>query len=272
MTDRSFGTPADVITTSLGELFEILAPEEKSRIIGFMLREDFPPSEESSTSAEEKLERMKQRVNALRDSEKEALLQHLLRDNAALAAQRERLWQNAHYDAVTGECGVLARAAGKDEVDRELARIDRHGGQLTLCLIDVDDFKKINDTYGHYTGDEVLRVVARQIKQHIRPADVVVRWGGDEFLVLLLESAKSAGRVLGKRLQNKEEPIELRINTRRVIPVEISMGHKHLAIEPGTLASQIGDDFEIARDEIIKNIDRKMYRQKSTRKKNGARG
>jgi diguanylate cyclase (GGDEF)-like protein len=256
MTDRSFGTPADVITTSLGELFEILAPEEKSRIIGFMLREDFPPSEESSTSAEEKLERMKQRVNALRDSEKEALLQHLLRDNAALAAQRERLWQNAHYDAVTGECGVLARAAGKDEVDRELARIDRHGGQLTLC----------------YTGDEVLRVVARQIKQHIRPADVVVRWGGDEFLVLLLESAKSAGRVLGKRLQNKEEPIELRINTRRVIPVEISMGHKHLAIEPGTLASQIGDDFEIARDEIIKNIDRKMYRQKSTRKKNGARG
>jgi diguanylate cyclase (GGDEF)-like protein len=70
-------------------------------------------------------------------------------------------------------------------IDRELQRHDRFALPLSLLFIDIDRFKAVNDALGHEAGDRVLQYVARFLKRHIREADYVFRWGGDEFLVMI---------------------------------------------------------------------------------------
>ena len=79
-------------------------------------------------------------------------------------------------------------------MDRELQRHDRFKLPLSLLFIDIDRFKAVNDTLGHEAGDRVLHYVARFLKRHIREADYVFRWGGDEFLVLITCSEDEARR------------------------------------------------------------------------------
>lgn len=89
------------------------------------------------------------------------------------------------YLATTDELTGLANRREFERLFfRAEARQRRHGGSLSLVLLDVDDFKAINDRHGHVAGDEVLRAVAQAIKACVREEDLVVRWGGDEFLVL----------------------------------------------------------------------------------------
>lgn len=111
--------------------------------------------------------------------------------NRRLEAAREELLQAAITDQLTG---CHNRRFLDQIVDRELQRHSRYNLPLSLLFVDVDRFKAINDTLGHETGDHVLQYVARFLKRHIREADYVLRWGGDEFLVLITCSADEAHR------------------------------------------------------------------------------
>ncbi len=93
-------------------------------------------------------------------------------------------------------------------LNRELNRSKRHGLDVSLLMIDIDDFKSINDRYGHIVGDEALKHVARIIKKSVRSTDIPVRYGGEEFLVILPHTdVKSAERVAERiRLAIKEKP------------------------------------------------------------------
>jgi diguanylate cyclase len=117
----------------------------------------------------------------------EALRQQLDEINALQA----RLSEQANRDSLTG---LYNRRYLDDTLARELARCKREGQPLSLMLIDIDHFKRVNDTYGHPAGDEVLRALARMLDTHARSADVACRYGGEEFLMLLphmpLETAK----------------------------------------------------------------------------------
>lgn len=77
---------------------------------------------------------------------------------------------------------------------------DDKPAELYVLLVDVDDLKTVNDTYGHEAGDAVLRTVAAALRTHSRPSDVVIRWGGDEFLLLLPEAGSAGGLAVGQRL------------------------------------------------------------------------
>lgn len=88
----------------------------------------------------------------------------------------------AHYDKLTG---CLNRHAAGSMVHREIERFSAQGLPLALLMMDLDHFKKINDTYGHGAGDEVLKKFADIIRQGLRRSDLFCRWGGEEFLVLL---------------------------------------------------------------------------------------
>lgn len=85
--------------------------------------------------------------------------------------------------------------------DTEKARMDRIGGTLSIGLLDVDNFKKLNDQMGHQTGDEALKFLARRVGELLRPGDVVARYGGEEFVVLLPESSVDEGQQILTRLQ-----------------------------------------------------------------------
>jgi diguanylate cyclase (GGDEF)-like protein len=94
----------------------------------------------------------------------------------------EQLYQQAHYDALTG---LPNRLLLKDRVNREIARCQRAGGGFALLFIDLDHFKNINDTQGHSSGDRVLKETASRISDCLRASDTVSRLGGDEFVVIL---------------------------------------------------------------------------------------
>ena len=106
----------------------------------------------------------------------------LRRTNRRLEAAQSDLRQAVITDALTG---TRNRRFFDEVIGREMQRHRRYKTPLSIVFIDVDHFKMINDTLGHETGDRVLREVATFLLRHIREADYVFRWGGDEFLVLI---------------------------------------------------------------------------------------
>jgi diguanylate cyclase (GGDEF)-like protein len=88
--------------------------------------------------------------------------------------------------------GLLNHKRFKERVGHEMARYNRTGQQFCVAMIDVDHFKKVNDTWGHPVGDQVLSILARTLMGWVRKTDVVGRYGGEEFAVLLLDTSPKA--------------------------------------------------------------------------------
>jgi diguanylate cyclase (GGDEF)-like protein len=98
--------------------------------------------------------------------------------------------------------GLLNAAAWQREADAEVARALRTGAALALLLVDVDHFKRVNDSHGHLIGDEVLRALAAELRQQVRESDVVGRFGGEEFTVLLPRTDSDGACRIAERLRN----------------------------------------------------------------------
>jgi diguanylate cyclase (GGDEF)-like protein len=105
--------------------------------------------------------------------------------------------QHAELDLLTG---LYNRRAFHDALQREVARARRYERQLALVVIDLDDFKHVNDTLGHRSGDIVLMEVGRRILKLVRATDIACRFGGDEFAVILPESSRADAELLGQRI------------------------------------------------------------------------
>jgi len=107
----------------------------------------------------------------------------------------------ANRDALTG---VLARRSGADTLDHHFRLAERERQPLAVGLIDIDDFKSINDRWGHRRGDDVLRSVAHGIGRSLRRTDVLVRWGGEEFVVLLPNTGGTGLHEVTRRLRSAD--------------------------------------------------------------------
>ena len=97
--------------------------------------------------------------------------------------------------------GAYNRRFLTESLARELARSGRSSGRFSVCLIDVDHFKAVNDRLGHAAGDEVLRQVAAIARRDLRQIDVFGRFGGEEFLLLLPDTDQSGATVVGERIR-----------------------------------------------------------------------
>lgn len=137
---------------------------------------------------------------------------------------------------------------------RELARAERLKAEVALLVMDLDNFKEINDSHGHHVGDRALREVATVLRSGIRPYDICVRYAGDEFIVVL--SGCGADEAERKRLELQRTVDEVLFEARpgRRLPLAISVG---AAIYP-----QDGDTYEA----LLATADSRMYRDKSRRK------
>lgn len=105
-------------------------------------------------------------------------------------------------EVATDPLTQVANRRGLDKAfEAERSRVDRAGTPLVVALLDVDNFKKLNDQLGHHTGDEALRFLAKRVSECLRPVDVVARYGGEEFVVLLPDTTLEAGQQALTRLQ-----------------------------------------------------------------------
>ncbi len=162
------------------------------------------------------------------------------------AFERERLV--ASTDALTG---VANRRHFYELADVEINRLLRYGHPFTVCYIDIDNFKRINDTFGHGEGDNLLRLIADSIKNNMRRTDVVGRLGGDEFALLMPETGEDVAlNVVGKVRALQD------IAQKRGLTITLSIGMVIYLSPPENV------------EEMIKRADALMYSVKTSGKNN----
>ena len=140
--------------------------------------------------------------------EDEILMRRVDSHNQALISQVERLRLRAFVDALTG---VWNRGAIFDLLNREMDRARRTREELSLVILDIDFFKKVNDTYGHLAGDEVLKELCDRLKASVRAYDAVGRYGGEEFMVVYPAADLAQATAQAERLRRtvEEKPFRL---------------------------------------------------------------
>jgi diguanylate cyclase (GGDEF)-like protein len=162
------------------------------------------------------------------------------------AAQEERIRHQAYHDALTG---LPNRASFTEHLEEAMRRAKRAGWPLALLFLDLDLFKRVNDSLGHDAGDRLLRVAAERIRRSVREADMIFRMGGDEFTVLLedVRGPEEAAAVASRMIEGVCEPLQLQHHE---IAVTASIG---IALYPR-------DD--VVGERLVKSADTAMYRAK----------
>lgn len=143
--------------------------------------------------------------------------------------------------------GLYNRRNFDSTLEREFLRSKRYGGDLTLAIIDIDFFKKINDTYGHLCGDYILKEVAYLILDNFRKTDLVFRYGGEEFVAILTETDIKNAKIPMERLRKKIEDSSFEFNGER-INVTVSSGVSSNNVETAS--------------EFLDNADKALYSAK----------
>lgn len=174
--------------------------------------------------------------------------QRILELEDKLVEAREEMRFKATHDPLTQlwNHGLIL-----EFLDRELNRARREGNSLAVLLCDLDHFKKVNDTYGHLVGDEMLRETARRLLAAVRPYDAVGRYGGEEFLVLLPHCDKNCVR-------DRADQIRSVVSGR---PVLTAQGSVSFTLSVGALASSDWGQFN--GEQLLKEADAALYRAKA---------
>ncbi len=136
-------------------------------------------------------------------------------------ADREKLERLANFDSLTG---LYNRRAILDKLDELINLANRYKEDFSLSMLDIDNFKKVNDRYGHLTGDEVLEKIAVLIRRNIRETDIVGRYGGEEFIIILPKTNLSSAWVVAERLRNIIEKAELKDSAGNAFTIAVSQG------------------------------------------------
>lgn len=177
----------------------------------------------------------------------DVLLAHVRR----LAAQKRshaKLQRASRTDPMTG---LANRRHGTNRIDEEITRARRYGRGMTVALLDVDHFKNVNDTFGHATGDEVLKAVAERLRSISRETDVVIRWGGEEFLFVFPETNLEAGAAIVERFRAHMEAAPVEVEGSEPLPVTVSGG-----------VAELEDDD--SPDSLVDRADRALYAAKES--------
>ena len=165
--------------------------------------------------------------------------------------ERKKAQKKLHRISITDELtNIYNRRYFKEQANRDIKRALRADRDLSLLFLDIDFFKKINDTYGHDAGDLVLIKLSEAIQKNIRDEDVFARWGGEEFAILLPETEIENANIVAERIRKMTEKTSVRYQ-RKKITFTVSIGISNLK---NTDRSDL--------TELIKNADTALYKAK----------
>lgn len=167
----------------------------------------------------------------------------------ALALEKIRLFNEIKTLSIhDGMTGVFNHIYVVEEVNSEIERAKRYGGTFSLILLDLDNFKEINDSYGHLAGDFVLKSVAQLIEKTLRTIDIIGRYGGEEFIIIFPQTDLEKARIAGERLRQAVETATF-LYEDKMIQLTISLGVTTYEEEKNTRS-------------LIKTADDNLYRAK----------
>ena len=165
---------------------------------------------------------------------------------ASLTLERE-LEQLAHTDSLTG---LYNRRRMQELLEQQTAMFTRNRSVFTLIFVDIDHFKKFNDTYGHFCGDYVLSEAASFMKKNLRMGDVIARWGGEEFLIMLPDTDINGARIMAEKIRKA-----------------IASEHFHLAGKNFSVTMTFGlaqHEINSSIEDSLKQADNALYEDKKT--------
>ncbi|WP_236167886.1 GGDEF domain-containing protein [Pseudomonas atacamensis] len=171
---------------------------------------------------------------------------HMEQEAMGFREHLEEQRQKALIDPLTG---LPNRAAWSERLEHEIQQWQQHGNTLSLAMLDLDHFKRINDSYGHLAGDKVLKIIATVLRKRLRGSDFIARFGGEEFVLLLPATPPAVGAKLLETLRAAIEACPFHFKGERVT-ITISMG----------LASfRVGEHSDL----VLKRADQALYRAKN---------
>ncbi len=167
----------------------------------------------------------------------------------------KKLEDAATLDPLTG---CYNRRALNSYIDHDIAKVQRHGGELSVVMFDIDHFKKINDTYGHKAGDIVLQEVAGMVLSSIRQSDYLARYGGEEFVLVLPDTKLSRAVELAERLRSGLEKLQIEAGEHTI----------HVTSSFGVTRLKKGVD----KERLIQEADEFLYKAKAGGRNNVKHG
>ena len=231
------------------ELIDRVAEEVRDLLRFFDLApEALPPYSQILEEAREELEKLS--LNC-------ALLLRRLEEEKGHAEELARRLQEANrklreLSIRDGLTGLYNHRYFQERLRQEWERAKRYRRPLSLILMDIDHFKRINDTYGHPVGDQILKALSRLIRENIRASDIPARYGGEEFAVILPEADLQGAAGVGERLRAQVAEAPFKVNGRE-IPVTISLG----------VASSLPGSGPFSPQKLIEAADKALYYSKT---------
>lgn len=189
---------------------------------------------------------LENRINHKPFLRNDEVLLSILANQAALAIANAQLYDSAVTDGLTG---LYVQKYFRLRLTQEIERTKRYHCPFSLFLLDIDHFKTFNDTYGHQTGDTVLRELAKLLKSSVRASDICARYGGEEFAVVLLENNPEDNFYIGERLRKK------------IVNYLFSEKKLRLTVSIGMVSYQ-GEN-SLNSEDLIKSADLALYQSKN---------
>ena len=196
------------------------------------------------------------RIQALLDQARELLVVRNLREiQEAARARKEadehedrarRLAEEVRRDPLTG---VYNRSQLEEVLEKEFDAATRHGWPLSIAFIDLDDFKQVNDRWGHLVGDEVLRNFAKALLRHVRSSDIVARYGGEEFLVVLPGIGEEAAAQVVRRILSEVSGVAM---------ADVGGQPLHITFSAGLATQGALQQFRHV-DDLLRAADKALY-------------
>jgi diguanylate cyclase (GGDEF)-like protein len=181
--------------------------------------------------------------------ENEILLMRTVADQVAVAVNHARLFQQVQQQALTdGLTGCVNRRSFEMQLEKDLYMATRQCQPVSLIMLDVDHFKRVNDTFGHAAGDVALRMLAEALREELRLGDTAARYGGEEFAVILPSADVEGARLAAERLRERVKALDIP----GVGSITASFGIATFPIHAGS------------RDALVTTADRALYQAKHT--------